>query len=456
MWTVGSPGTAQQAISVGASVSPTRIPFIKMEKLSQQISLSPLPNAAKWDIDQTIVLTDAGSGREVADVGNKVVLMKTGEISLSKKISKAEKAGAKAVIVYHAINGVVDESVSESFSIPVVMVSSDVGESIKKEIQKGNVYAFASMETVEDIITPFSSRGPVTSTWDIKPDVVAPGYQIMSTVPNGYEPLNGTSMAAPHVAGACALLLQAHPNWSPEQVKAALMSTAKPIRNLKGELYHSYEQGAGRIQVERAVKATTLLSPSTLSFGVFEGQSNKRIKMRIFNEANYKNVYHVTPPTKTFGEIWRVPLSFTLKPKETKTIAVDLQVNSHQKKKGIYDGRLEIRDSRETISIPYLYMVEKPNYPRVMGLQYVQGSDEKTYLYELFLPEGADEFGIAVYDIDTLRFVSYLDVDKKLERGMLKRKIQLQEELPKGEYKVFAYAKKDGKTEVANAGLVIE
>ncbi|MBN8252931.1 S8 family serine peptidase [Priestia flexa] len=456
LWTVGSPGTAQQAISVGASVSPTHIPFIKMEKLSQQISLSPLPNAAKWDIDQTIVLTDAGSGREVADVGNKVVLMKTGEISLSKKISKAEKAGAKAVIVYHAINGVVDESVSESFSIPVVMVSSDVGESIKKEIQKGNVYAFASMETVEDIITPFSSRGPVTSTWDIKPDVVAPGYQIMSTVPNGYEPLNGTSMAAPHVAGACALLLQAHPNWSPEQVKAALMSTAKPIRNLKGELYHSYEQGAGRIQVERAVKATTLLSPSTLSFGVFEGQSNKRIKMRIFNEANYKNVYHVTPPTKTFGEIWRVPLSFTLKPKETKTIAVDLQVNSHQKKKGIYDGRLEIRDSRETISIPYLYMVEKPNYPRVMGLQAVQGSDEKTYLYELFLPEGADEFGIAVYDIDTLRFVSYLDVDKKLERGMLKRKIQLQEELPKGEYKVFAYAKKDGKTEVANAGLVIE
>ncbi|UOK60014.1 S8 family serine peptidase [Bacillus sp. OVS6] len=77
----------------------------------------------------------------------------------------------------------------------------------------------------------FSSRGPVTYTWEIKPDVVAPGVAIDSTVPKGYLSLQGTSMSAPHVAGASALLKQAHPDWNPEQIKAALMNSAEPLKD---------------------------------------------------------------------------------------------------------------------------------------------------------------------------------------------------------------------------------
>ena len=58
---------------------------------------------------------------------------------------------------------------------------------------------------------------------------LAPGVAINSTIPGGYLSLQGTSMAAPHVAGACALIKQAHPDWGPEQIKAALMNYAKPL-----------------------------------------------------------------------------------------------------------------------------------------------------------------------------------------------------------------------------------
>src|SRR5690606_31749673 len=85
-----------------------------------------------------------------------------------------------------------------------------------------------------DVITSFSSRGP-TFQGTLKPDVVAPGENILSSgygpgageeAHNSYGMASGTSMAAPHVTGAAALLKQIHPNWSPADIKSALMSTA--------------------------------------------------------------------------------------------------------------------------------------------------------------------------------------------------------------------------------------
>ena len=81
------------------------------------------------------------------------------------------------------------------------------------------------------MITSFSSAGPTAFGHDLKPDVSAPGGQILSsTLPNTdasrFAVFDGTSMATPHVAGAAALLLELHPSWTPAQVKSALVSTA--------------------------------------------------------------------------------------------------------------------------------------------------------------------------------------------------------------------------------------
>ncbi|TYR80174.1 S8 family serine peptidase [Priestia megaterium] len=456
LWTVGSPGTAAHAISVGASVSPTKTPFITIGFQKQKISIFPLVGSAPWTFNHTLEAVERGTGETMKDVHGKVVLLKTGKIGLMKKVMKAEHAGAAAVMMYNPLNGGVMEQLTKEVSIPVVFVNKEAGEAIQKQVKRGKLYLHPHEEEVKDVMTSFSSRGPVTSSWDIKPDVVAPGYAIHSTIPHGYESLHGTSMAAPHVAGACALILQAHPDWSPTQVKAALMNTAKPIEQLNGSLYHAYEQGAGRIQIEKAVKAESLLYPGALTFGVFDQERTKEVTITVDNQSSQLKKYHIEAPDKEAGVRWEIPLSFTVKPKEQKEVTLKLHVNVLTKKKGIYDGRLKINDSRETFTIPYMYMVKKPDYPRVMGLQAVQGEKENTYSYELFLPEGADEVGVAMYEPETMRFITYLDVEKQVERGMFKQTVTIQDSIKPGAYKIFAYAKKDGREHTAQCSIIIE
>jgi subtilisin family serine protease len=125
----------------------------------------------------------------------------------------------------------------------------------------------------DDIIAPFSSRGPRHGGGTIKPDIAAPGVGIVaaqatgSTIGTpgpdpGYQVLSGTSMATPHVAGSAALLAQEHPDWSGQRLKAALMGSAKPTPK-----QFVFDEGAGRVDVGRAVGLNVTAQPPSVSFG---------------------------------------------------------------------------------------------------------------------------------------------------------------------------------------------
>ncbi|MFE1860714.1 S8 family peptidase [Streptomyces anandii] len=127
----------------------------------------------------------------------------------------------------------------------------------------------------KDKLADFSSTGPRVGDGAIKPDVTAPGVDITAAAakgsvidqevgenPPGYLTISGTSMATPHVAGAAALLKQEHPKWGHTELKAALTGSAK------GGAYTPFQQGAGRIAVDRAIKQTVVADPVSLSFGV--------------------------------------------------------------------------------------------------------------------------------------------------------------------------------------------
>jgi subtilisin family serine protease len=115
---------------------------------------------------------------------------------------------------------------------------------------------------ITDGIWTYSSRGPVSTSWAIKPDLIAPGIAITSTAAGGgYVSGTGTSIAAAHVSGAAALLRQLHPTWQPEWIKAALMNTAKDLGR------SPFEQGAGRVQVNQAAITPVVISPPSLSLG---------------------------------------------------------------------------------------------------------------------------------------------------------------------------------------------
>ena len=122
-----------------------------------------------------------------------------------------------------------------------------------------------SIET--DTASDFSSVGPAPYSFNFKPDVTAPGDEVASSVPGGgYATLSGTSMAAPHVAGAAAVLQQRHPSWSPAQIKSALMTTGAPVFITRE--VSPLKEGGGRIDLPRADQPLLFTQPTALSFGL--------------------------------------------------------------------------------------------------------------------------------------------------------------------------------------------
>jgi subtilisin family serine protease len=141
----------------------------------------------------------------------------------------------------------------------------------------GSADAALTVGAVDDAdrLADFSSTGPRIGDGAVKPDVTAPGVDITAASaqgsaiaqevgeqPAGYVTISGTSMATPHVAGAAAILKQEHPDWGYAELKAALVGSAK------GGAYTPFQQGSGRIAVDRAIKQTVIADPVSVSFGV--------------------------------------------------------------------------------------------------------------------------------------------------------------------------------------------
>ncbi len=119
----------------------------------------------------------------------------------------------------------------------------------------------------------FSSVGPTTLSLQLKPEVAAPGVDVLSSVPDGgWARFSGTSMASPHIAGAAALLQQRHPTWSVAQIKSALVTTGKRAETGGDTVAGPTFVGGGLVSLPDADRPLLFSSPSTLSFDLLEGQ----------------------------------------------------------------------------------------------------------------------------------------------------------------------------------------
>ncbi|WP_042351020.1 S8 family serine peptidase [Bacillus massiliigorillae] len=454
-WTVGSPGTSTKAISVGASYPPVKQSTLQVglgvNRL--RIPLQQIYGAKEWSYYSSKQMIDGGYGKkeELNNANGYVVLLKRGKISLQKKIKNAEDKGAVGVIIYNDIDGGFIGSVTKNVNVPAVTIEKKEGLQLKKLLK---INPRMLVQTVllkeQDHLASFSSRGPVTVSWEIKPDVVAPGVAIDSTVPGGYIALQGTSMAAPHVAGAAALLKQAHPEWKPDQIKSALMSTAKLLTKPDGTYYKTYEQGAGRIQIDQAVQADTFFYPNSLTFGLFNryrGEHQHVKELVIENKSKYSKHYSFIIPKDDVGLLWKVPFSFTLKSNEKRKVYISLSVNGSKLKKGVYEGYFLVKEGTKSLHIPYIYLNEEPEYPRIMGFYFSSGDLPDTYRYEMYVPDGGDELTIALYDYDTYRYVGLLDQANPLPKGLIQKSFKRTELPPAGLYHAILVVKKGNKSE---------
>ncbi|MEU4579481.1 S8 family serine peptidase [Nonomuraea sp. NPDC023979] len=130
-------------------------------------------------------------------------------------------------------------------------------------------------------LAPFSSAGPRLGDHAIKPDVTAPGVGIVAAQAGGaHVAMDGTSMAAPHVAGAAAILAQRHPGWTGPRLKAALMGSAAPAADET-----PYRQGAGLVDVARALAQPVVAEPGSLH-ALFPFGTAERVATRTITYTN--------------------------------------------------------------------------------------------------------------------------------------------------------------------------
>ena len=173
-------------------------------------------------------------------------------------------------IVAAALNGAAAAGV-----VPVVAAGNSFTEfgsgSISSPANSSRAISVAAEDEDAPTIADFSSGGPTPFALLMKPDVTAPGVSVLSSVPRReglWARFSGTSMAAPHVAGAAALLRQRHPSWTVEQLKSALVQSGDPVYvSAPSTEARTTREGGGTVNLVRADTPLLFASPTGLSFG---------------------------------------------------------------------------------------------------------------------------------------------------------------------------------------------
>ena len=416
-WTVGSPGTSREAISVGATQLPYNVYtagiFTSGESYtSPEVMGFPSDDAITGLDGETYQFVHVGLGYpadfEELDLTGKVALISRGDIPFVEKSDNAKAAGAVATIIYNHLAGQIEHFVA-GISLPTVKLSNADGQKMLADLEAENdevTFTIDYSHRVDETVADFSSRGPVMDTWMIKPDVSAPGVGIVSTVPthnpedpHGYASYQGTSMSAPHVAGAAALMLQANPAWNVDFVKAALMNTAVDLYDENGNLYPHNSQGAGSIRVLDAINTKTLVTPGSHSFGVFyqevNGNEVRRQSFSVHNLSN-KRVRYSIEFIGHEGIKVQASNNLQVQPGKTQNLNFGVQVDSNLAP-GYYEGTFVLSDGIQTVKVPTILFVGEPDYPTdpITGA-YFGKNDDGTYYVGAGIPFGAD---ILEYDI---------------------------------------------------------
>ena len=292
--TIGSPGAAPLAVTVGATHNNVRESLVSTLSVGQrQYEVAPMLGVAPTGGPITAPIVHGGYGRP-GDIGpgarGAILLMERGSdtagelVYFTEKESNAADAGALAAVVYNSEPGPYLGDVSASPTggdysprIPILSMDRQDGLELAGSGGTGALDVFYN----PDHVAFFSSRGPA-SPFYIKPDLVAPGAFVNSTHAGGrYDLASGTSFAAPHVSGAAALLLEKHPGLAPSEVRAILSSTAAPAADSYGVPFSPAEAGSGRLDAGAALEASLVLEPAQLVMTSSPSEPEARADVRV-------------------------------------------------------------------------------------------------------------------------------------------------------------------------------
>jgi minor extracellular serine protease Vpr len=407
----GSPGTAPDAISV-AAVSNTHVFAAALDVTvpgaPSVLSGIPFIGAAStaapsaWgSADQTLV--DVGSivgtdGKPVerhlcGPAGNlasaqgtlpahsldgTIALVERGLCPFTEKAEQARAAGATGLILS-------DNRAGEANGIPVRMaLPGGMIADLDGDHLRAYTAAHGGRTTIRvgsspleletgrsGVITSFSSAGPTAFGHDLKPDVSAPGGQILSaTLPNTnasrFAVFDGTSMATPHVAASAALLLELHPSWTPQEVKSALVSTAAPAwaDTARTQEAPVTLEGGGLVSLPGAADPQLFTDPVSLSFedlSVLRGAASRALLVRLTDAGGGAGTWQVElmPQAATAGASLDVTGTIDLPPGGEVDLPVVARAAAGAGPGEDY-GFVVLQKGAVTRRIPYFFLVDRP------------------------------------------------------------------------------------------------
>lgn len=305
---IGSPGINPNTITVGATynnITASLVSTLEVEGKNYQVL--PMVGTSPIDtpITAEILFGQYGRERDLVDlkVKDSILLVERGSdqegeiVYFSDKENNAAKFGAKAIIVYNNEKGLFLGELNHEFAgpnysptIPALSMSGEEGQILKKIIQN-KTSGIVNVFYHPDFVAYFSSRGPV-SPFYIKPDLVAPGVFINTTLSNGnYNFTSGTSFAAPHVSGAAAILLQKKNDLQPIEVKSLLVTTTNSVSDAYGNQFPVEVTGSGRLNLTQAFDANLIITPTNLVFNLSPEKNVQSQFLKIKSiDGNYDNI----------------------------------------------------------------------------------------------------------------------------------------------------------------------
>jgi subtilisin family serine protease len=215
-----------------------------------------------------------------------------------------------------------------------------------------------------DVIAGFSSTGPTPISLELKPDVTAPGVDLLSSLPgNTWSPhdWSGTSMAAPHVSGAAAVLEQRHPTWTVAQIKSALASTGDPVHAVGGAEVAATREGGGRIDLPRADNPLIFINPVGLSFGLVKRGTIATQTLGVTDAGGGPAPWTVTIASQSAPAGATLAATPTDVPGTQVTVTLTVAPDAAE---GDSTGFVTLTRGTDVRRVPYWFRVEKPQLGR--------------------------------------------------------------------------------------------
>ncbi len=426
----GSPGTVPEALAV-AAVSNRHVfaPALTVQGTpASQLQAIPIQSAggaklpSGWGtLDQTLVdassvvgtdgkpadpylcgpatAPNSGAGTLPArSLAGAIVLASRGKCTFVSKAARARSAGATGLIL-------VDNRFGEANGIPVQlpigagMISDLDGQRLRAYLATtgGRAPIRVSTDIRElqtersGVITSFSSAGPTAFGHDLKPDIAAPGLDVLSSTPpsaaggQAFSVFAGTSMATPHVAGAAALLVQRHPGWQPWQIKSALMGTAGPAwgNTARTQEASVWLEGAGLANVAAADDPRIFTAPQSITLGDIDVSLQEQHVAQLLMVTDAGGgigswTAELRPQAQTSRVSISIPGRFDVLPGTDASIPFTVRVPMDAGL-GENSGFIVLRNGSVERRVPYAFIVERPvlRTAPVTKLQKLQTGDTR-------------------------------------------------------------------------------